>query len=117
MATTGHPEDHATARHEGHEGEGLQEASAVQGSYFTETVDPRTGSVRASGRLDSRGVDMLSGTIEGLRRSGCTRVLLDLGGVQAVDDAGLHGVRSPEAEVAATGGRMTLRNWPHLRSA
>ncbi|MGY1707399.1 STAS domain-containing protein [Geodermatophilus sp. SYSU D00697] len=113
MASTGHPDGHAGGQRGGGEPAGT---TAVEGSSFTETVDPRTGSIRASGRLDTRAADMLSGTIAGLRRGGCTSVLLDLGGVQAVDDAGLHAVRSLEAEVADAGGRMTLLNWPGGRT-
>jgi anti-anti-sigma regulatory factor len=113
MSTTGHPDGHAAAQCCC---ENPREAAAVRGSGFTETVDPRSGCIRASGHLDTRAADMLSGTVAGLRRGGCTSVVLDLGGVQAADDAGLHAVRCLEAEVAATGGRMTLLNWPGRRT-
>ena len=91
-------------------------AVTAGGPSFTEANDRRNGCIRASGRLDTRAADMVSGTVAALRAGGWTRIVLDLGGVQAADDAGLHAVRSLEAEVAAAGGRMTLLNWPGGRT-
>lgn len=79
---------------------------------FTEAIDRRTGCIRATGHLDSRAADMLSATVEALRRSGNGWIVLDLGGVQAADAAGLHAIRSLEARIAADGGRMALLNAP-----
>jgi anti-anti-sigma regulatory factor len=108
MATTGHPE--RVPAEPG--GEHAQETSAVPGTCFTQTVDLRTGCIRVSGRLDARAADMLSGTIAGLRHGGCLGVVLDLGGVQILDDLGSAALRSLEAEIADAGGRLTLLNRP-----
>ncbi|MGY1737300.1 hypothetical protein [Geodermatophilus sp. SYSU D00684] len=90
--------------------EGPQDAAPPAVSSFTEAIDRRTGRIRASGRLDTRAADMLRGTVDALRREGCTWVVVDLDGVQA-DDAGADAVRSLERGVVADGGHMTLVNW------
>lgn len=84
---------------------------------FSEAIDRRTGSIRASGHLDSRAADMLGGTVEALHRSGCGQIVLDLGGVQAVDGAGLDALHSLEKRIRAQGGRVALLNVPGPRSA
>jgi len=85
---------------------------ATNGSSFTEIVDGRTGSIRARGHLTRQAADMLRGTVDALRRSGHTRIVLDLGGVQAVDDAGLHAVRSLQDRTHAAGGHLTVLDAP-----
>ncbi|MGY1808681.1 STAS domain-containing protein [Blastococcus sp. SYSU D00669] len=80
---------------------------------MSETVDPRTGSVRVSGHLTVQGADLVRGTVESLHRSGHARVLLDLRDVHAADDAGLHVLRDVERALAADGGVLVL----HPRSA
>ncbi|SNS96162.1 hypothetical protein SAMN06893096_111121 [Geodermatophilus pulveris] len=55
---------------------------------------------------------MLSSTVEALRRSGSGWIVLDLGGVQAADAAGLRAVRSLETWIAAEGGRVALLDAP-----
>lgn len=84
---------------------------------FAEAIDRRTGCIRASGHLDSRAADMLGGTVEVLHRSGCGRIVLDLGGVEAVDDAGRDALRSLEEWIAEQGGHVALLNEPRPRSA
>ncbi len=115
MAYTGDPD--------GYDGHGRSHGRRTDGgsgaagsASFSEAIDRRTGCIRASGRLDARAADMVSGTVQALRPRGWACIVLDLGGVQAVDDAGLHAVRSLEAEVSAAGGRMTLLNWPDGRT-
>ena len=87
-------------------------APATDGSPFTEIIDGRTGSIHAQGPLTRQAADMLRGTVEALRRSGHTRIVLDLGGVQAVDDAGLHAVRSLQDRTHAAGGHLTVLDAP-----
>jgi anti-anti-sigma regulatory factor len=55
---------------------------------------------------------LLRGTVEQLRRSGHTRVLLDLQGVQAADDAGLHVLSDAARALAADGGQLLVRAVP-----
>jgi anti-anti-sigma regulatory factor len=81
-------------------------------STLTEIVDARLGSVRASGHLTSQGADLLRGTVEQLRRSGHTRVLIDLQDVQAADAAGLHVLRELRRSLAADGGELLVRTAP-----
>ena len=83
-------------------------AGAASDSSFTEVIDSRLGSVRARGHLTPQAADMLHGTVEALRRSGHDRILLDLGGVQAVSDAGLHAIRSLQDRIDAAGGHLTV---------
>lgn len=81
---------------------------------FTEAIDRRTGCIRARGCLDGRAADMLTGAVEALWRSGSGRVVLDLGGVHAVDDAGLDAIRTLQQQVAAQGGCLTLLDPPDM---
>jgi anti-anti-sigma regulatory factor len=81
-------------------------------STLTEVVDARIGTVRASGHLTAQGADLLRGTVEQLHRSGHARVLLDLRGVQAADDAGLHVLRDAARALAADGGELLVRDAP-----
>ncbi|MGY1634407.1 STAS domain-containing protein [Geodermatophilus sp. SYSU D01186] len=83
---------------------------------FTEAIDRRTGCIRASGRLDERAADMVSGTIETLRDRGWVRIVLDLGGVLDADEAGLRALHSLERRIAADGGHVALLNCPDARS-
>ena len=79
---------------------------------LTETVNVRTGAIRISGHLTAQGADLVRGTVESLRRSGHTRVLLDLGGVRAADDAGLDVLRDVDRTVTADGGTLLLHRAP-----
>src|SRR5690348_7365214 len=67
------------------------DAGAVNSSRppadFTELVDQRRGSVRASGRLTPQAADLLRGTVLALHGDGHPRVVIDLGGVDAADEA------------------------------
>ena len=81
---------------------------------LTETVNPRTGSIRASGHLTLQGADLLSGTADSLRGSGHTRVVLDLRDVQAADDAGLDILRQLRSDFAESGGVLLIRSSPAL---
>lgn len=84
----------------------------AEDAFFSEAIDRRTGSIRARGRLDGRAADMLGGTVEALYRGGCRRIVLDLGGVLAADDAGLDAIHSLERRIAADGGHVALLNEP-----
>ncbi len=84
----------------------------VKGTAMTEVVDPRRGSVRASGDLTPQGVDLLRGTVECLRRSGHSVVLLDLGDVHTADAAAMDDLRALARAVAADGGELLLLSPP-----
>lgn len=79
---------------------------------LSETVDPRTGHIRATGHLTSLGADLLRGTAETLRGSGHVRVVLDLQGVRDVDDDGLDVLRELGDELAARGAELVVRHSP-----
>ena len=82
------------------------------GALFTEVVDRRAGSIRARGRLTVQGADLLSGAVHALHQGGHRRVLLDLGGLQGADDAGLVMLRQLRASVASKGGTLVLLHPP-----
>lgn len=82
------------------------------GPDLTETVNVRTGLIRASGRLTSQGADLLSGTADSLRGGGHDRVVLDLTDVRAADSAGLHILEELERSFAADGGTLIVRRAP-----
>ena len=79
---------------------------------LSETVDRRTGSIRASGRLTLLGADLLRGTAESLHGDGHVRVVLDLRDVRDADDAGLEVLRGLGQEFAARGGELVVRHAP-----
>jgi anti-anti-sigma regulatory factor len=79
---------------------------------LSETVDRRTGSIRASGRLTLLGADLLRGTAESLQEDGHVRVVLDLRDVRDADDAGLDLLRGLGQEFAARGGELVVRHAP-----
>ena len=85
---------------------------AGEAGAFTEVVDHRAGSIRARGRLTVQGADLLSGAVHALHRGGHRRVLLDLGGIQGADDAGLAMLRQLRASVASAGGTLVLLHPP-----
>jgi hypothetical protein len=58
---------------------------------------------------------MLRGTVEAMQGTGVPTDRLDLGGVQAVDDAGLHAIRSPQDWSSAAGGHLTVVDVPTAR--
>ena len=79
---------------------------------LSETVDRRTGSIRASGHLTELGADLLRGTAESLHGSGHLRVVLDLRDVRDADDAGLEVLRGLGEDLAARGGELVVRRAP-----
>jgi anti-anti-sigma regulatory factor len=79
---------------------------------LTETVNARTGLIRARGHLTRLGADLLSGTADSLRGSGHRRVVLDLSEVRGADDAGLDLLRTLGEEFAARGGELVVRHVP-----
>jgi anti-anti-sigma regulatory factor len=82
------------------------------GPELTETVNVRTGLIRASGHLTSLGADLLSGTADSLRGEGHRRVVLDLTDVRAADSAGLDILSELERSFAAEGGQLVVRRSP-----
>lgn len=85
---------------------------APGGTSMTETVNVRTGLIRASGHLTPQGADLLSGTADHLRGNGHSRVTLDLRDVQAVDDAGLDILRDLRSDFEASGHKLLIRHAP-----
>lgn len=81
---------------------------------LSETVDRRIGVIRASGHLSAQGADLLRGTADALREGGHRRVVLDLAGVQAADDAGLDVLRRLQTRYAADGGELVLQHHRRL---
>lgn len=75
---------------------------------FTEFVDARRGSVRATGHLSARAADLLRGTVLALHRDGHPHVVIDLVGVDEADDAGLAALETLHAAVAEDGGRLLV---------
>ena len=89
---------------------------APSGTSLTETVNVRTGLIRASGHLTSQGADLLSGTADHLRGNGHSHVTLDLREVRAADDAGLDILRDLRTAFEAAGDKLLIRHAPE-RSA
>lgn len=83
---------------------------ATQG--FTEQVDQRRGSVRASGHLTAQAADLLRGTALALHGEGHPRVVIDLADVDGVDEAGLAGLEAARTAVAADGGTLLVLGGP-----
>jgi anti-anti-sigma regulatory factor len=81
-------------------------------AVLTETVNGRTGTVRARGRLTAQGADLLRGTLEQLTRQGHTTVLLDLAEVDEPDGTGASVLRDLRSSVAASGGRLRVVHAP-----
>ena len=79
---------------------------------LTETVDPRTGRITASGHLTRQGADLLRGTADTLRDSGHSAVVLDLHDVRAADEAGLDILRGLSRSFAASGDRLLIESPP-----
>jgi anti-anti-sigma regulatory factor len=79
---------------------------------LTETVNLRTGLIRASGHLTVQGADLLGGTAASLRAGGHSRVTLDLTDVRAADDAGLDILIRLGEDFAAHGGELVVRHAP-----
>jgi anti-anti-sigma regulatory factor len=86
--------------------------TAGTGTLLTETVDLRTGHIRARGHLTSLGADLLSGTADSLRGSGHSRVVLDLRGVLDADDAGLDILCALRRTFTEAGGQLLIRHAP-----
>lgn len=81
---------------------------------LTETVNLRTGSIRARGHLTLQGADLLRGAADHLRGRGHSTVLLDLRGVRGVDDEGLTVLRSLRDDFAAGGSELLIRHGEHV---
>jgi anti-anti-sigma regulatory factor len=79
---------------------------------FTEMVDQRRGSVRASGHLTAQAADLLRGTVLALHGDGHPRVVVDLGDVDAADEAGLAALEAVRTAVAADGGTLLVLGGP-----
>jgi anti-anti-sigma regulatory factor len=79
---------------------------------FTELVDQRRGSVRATGRLTPQAADLLRGTVLALHGDGHPRVVIDLGGVDAADEAALATLEAARTAVARDGGTLLVVGGP-----
>ena len=85
---------------------------ALDATALSETVNLRTGLIRASGHLTRQGADLLRGTADSLRDNGHSHVTLDLQDVRAADDAGLDILRGLRHSFAASGDRLVIRHAP-----
>lgn len=79
---------------------------------MTEVIDPRTGSVRVSGRLTEQGAELLRGTVENLHRRGHSCVVVDLQDVQGTEDAGVDVLRELRRTLAEDGGELLVLREP-----
>jgi anti-anti-sigma regulatory factor len=93
---------------------GTAPSSPTPGTFLAETVNVRTGLIRASGHLTSQGADLLSGTADHLRGNGHSRVVLDLRDVQAADDAGLDILRDLRRMFESAGDKLLIRFAPQV---
>jgi anti-anti-sigma regulatory factor len=81
-------------------------------TVLSETVDLRTGLIRARGHLTAQAADLLRGTADSLRGRGHARVVLDLRGVRNADDEGLAILRSLRRAFTLSGGELLIRHTP-----
>jgi anti-anti-sigma regulatory factor len=86
--------------------------TTATGTLLTETVNLRTGHIRARGHLTSLGADLLRGTADSLRHNGHSRVVLELEDVLDADDAGLDILCTLRRSFTETGGHLLIRNAP-----
>jgi anti-anti-sigma regulatory factor len=86
--------------------------TAATGTLLTETVNVRTGHIRARGHLTSLGADLLRGTADSLRGIGHSRVVLDLQGVLDADDAGLDILSTLRETFTEGGDQLLIRHSP-----
>jgi anti-anti-sigma regulatory factor len=82
---------------------------------FTEVVDQRRGSVRASGHLTAQAADLLRGTVLALRGDGHPRVVVDLGDVADAEDGALATLEAVRTALARDGGRLLVVGGPAER--
>ncbi len=87
-------------------------AGLADGPTLSETVDRRTGHIRASGHLTEQGADLLSGTAGTLLAGGHARVVLDLRDVRWADAAGLALLDALGGTFAAQGGELLIHRAP-----
>ncbi|MGY1780636.1 STAS domain-containing protein [Geodermatophilus sp. SYSU D01036] len=78
----------------------------------TEVVVPRAGAIQVSGHLTTQGADLVRGTVETVRRTGSSAVVVDLAGVRTADDAGLDALHLLRDSLSTRGTRLLLRNEP-----
>jgi anti-anti-sigma regulatory factor len=101
---TTHPfpiqEDYVTTQHD------------IGETALSETVNLRSGLIRASGHLTRQGADLLRGTADSLRSSGHSHVVLDLQDVRDADAAGLDILRTLRRSFAASGDSLLIRHAP-----
>jgi anti-anti-sigma regulatory factor len=77
---------------------------------LTEVVDRRAGLIRVRGHLTSLGADLVRGTADQLRGDGHSRVVVDLRGVLAADDAGLAVLRELHHDFRVDGRELLIRS-------
>jgi anti-anti-sigma regulatory factor len=70
------------------------------------------GVVEARGHLTRQGADLVAGSADGLRGAGHAIVVVDLGRVDGVDDAGMDVLAELRASFTATGGQLLVRPAP-----
>ncbi len=95
------------SRHEDCPGRARSFSLQEQNPEFSQIVDAH-GCVRVQGDLTHRTAGQLRGTVEGLRRGGLSRVVVDLRGLRSTDEAGLSSLEATRAAMEADGGRLTV---------
>src|SRR4051794_1305164 len=84
----------------------------ARATAFTEQVDQRRGSVRATGHLTPQAADLLRGTVLALRGGGHPRVVVELADVDGADESALVALESLRTTVAEDGGRLLIVGAP-----
>jgi len=75
---------------------------------FAEVVDCLRASVTFQGNLTDQGADLITGTVEALRRSGHTRITVDLRGVRYFERDALESLQTLCAELESQHIRLIL---------
>jgi anti-anti-sigma regulatory factor len=83
-------------------------AAGRGGTGFRETIDWPSATISAQGHLTAQAVDLIRGAAEQLRRSGRTRITLDLNAVLDADDAGLDALRAVAADLRSHAGWLVV---------
>lgn len=107
----------ATRRAHPSENPGSAPSGPPSGTVLTETVNGRTGLIRASGHLTAQGADLLAGTADQLRENGHSRVVLDLRDVEDADDTGLDILRDLRRVFERAGSKLLIRYAPRSAAA
>jgi hypothetical protein len=88
---------------------GSAEADAQDGWTYSETIDEGRSAIRACGRVDGLGVDLVRSTIEELNRRGRTDITVTIERPSSVDPCARAVLIQVAEELASRHGRLTVR--------